>query len=262
MKKIILKFIFDNSKQFNVLFSDNFNFDTSNFLKELQTNLFRKILRMKCIEKKKQSLPINDILDNIETALKSAFYMHFRYISNHIEKYSIDINVKSAIFFFIRNYAYSGMFRYNSSGHFNVPYGGIQYNKKNLQKKVDYLKSDTLLQILKTTVIENLDFEYFLNKYNPKNEDFIFLDPPYDTEFSTYTKNEFKSNDQARLSEYLFKNCSAHWMLLIKNSELIKKLYFNKGLNIKSFDKTYLVSFMNRNEKNVEHLLITNYDNK
>jgi DNA adenine methylase len=195
----------------------------------------------------------------METALKSAFYMHFRYIYNHIEKYGMDDYTKSAIFFFIRNFAYSGMFRYNSLGQFNVPYGGIQYNKKNLQKKVNYLKSEALLHILNTTVIENLDFEDFLAKHKPLKEDFIFLDPPYDSEFSTYTQNEFDKNDQKRLSEYLINKCPAHWMLIIKNTDLIKQLYFDKGLNIISFNKTYLVSFMNRNNKNAEHLLISNY---
>jgi DNA adenine methylase len=48
-------------------------------------------------------------------------------------------------------------------------------------------------------------------------------------------------------------------MLIIKNTDFIKQLYFNKGLYINYFDKTYLVSFMNRNDKKAEHLLITNY---
>jgi DNA adenine methylase len=258
-KKNLLAFIFNNSKQFNGMFSENFNFDTANFLTELQKNLFRKIMRMKQLERKKKTLPDDDVLDNIETALKSAFYMHFRYIYNHLNKFKINEHTKSAIFFFIRNFAYSGMFRYNSLGQFNVPYGGIQYNKKNLQKKINYLKSKRLRETLNATVIENLDFEDFLVKHNPLKQDFIFLDPPYDSEFSTYTKNKFGKEDQKRLSNYLIKDCRSQWMLIIKNTDYIKQLYTNKGLNIKSFDKTYLVSFMNRNDKNAEHLLITNY---
>jgi DNA adenine methylase len=258
-KSKLLAFIVDNAEQFNGMFSERFNFDSANFLTELQINLFRKIVRMKYLEQKKNRLSERDILDNMETALKSAFYMHFRYIYNHIEKYKIDIFTKAAIFFFIRNFAYGGMFRYNSQGHFNAPYGGIQYNKKNLQKKVDYLRSKMLSDILSMTVIENLDFEDFLSKYKPAKTDFIFIDPPYDTEFSTYTKNEFGQQDQKRLSEYLLKKCRSKWMLVIKNTELIRNLYFDKGLNIKSFSKTYLVSFMNRNNKEAEHLLITNY---
>jgi DNA adenine methylase len=259
IKKKLFAFIFNNSEQFNGMFSENFNFNTSNFITELEINLFRKIKRMKEIESKKKKLPDGDILNNIETALKSAFYMHFRYIYNHIDGYSIDDSTKSAIFFFIRNFAYGGMFRYNSFGKFNAPYGGMQYNSKNLQKKVDYLKSAGLLHILKTTVKENLDFEDFLFKYKPSKNDFIFFDPPYDSEFSTYTKNEFGKSDQKRLAEYLVKKCKSHWMLIIKNTKFVQELYFDKGFNIKSFEKTYLVSFMNRNDRNAQHLLITNY---
>ncbi len=258
-KQTMFGFIITNAKQFNGMFSETFNFNTSNFLKELQINIIRKTKRMKQLEQLKNKLPDNEISDNIETALKSAFYMHFRHIYNHLEKYNVTNPVKSAIFLFIRNFAYSGMFRYNSTGHFNVPYGGIAYNRKNFQKKVAYLKSKNLKELLNATTIENQDFQIFLNKHLPTAEDFIFLDPPYDSEFSTYAQNEFTQLDQARLADYLIKKCTAKWMLIIKNTPLMATLYFNKGLNIKAFDKTYLVSFMNRNDKDVEHLLITNY---
>jgi DNA adenine methylase len=214
---------------------------------------------MKYLEKIKNILPEKDIIDNIETALKSSFYMHFRYIYNNIAKYKIKINIQSVIFLFIRNFAYSGMFRYNSDGHFNVPYGGIGYNRKNYQKKVDYLKSQKLLNLLNRTTIGNLDFEDFLKKYVPRKNDFIFLDPPYDSEFSTYSQNEFTKDDHTRLANYLINRCKGKWMLVIKKTNLIKKLYFNSKLNITVFDKAYLVSFMNRNNKNTKHLLITNY---
>lgn len=258
-KQTMFGFIVTNAKQFNGMFSEIFNFNTSNFLKELQINIIRKTKRMKQLEQLKNKLPDNEVSNNIETALKSAFYMHFRHIYNHVDKYNVSDAVRSAIFLFIRNFAYSGMFRYNSSGHFNVPYGGIGYNRKNFQKKVDYLKSENLASLLNMTTIENLDFEAFFKKHKPTSEDFIFLDPPYDSEFSTYAKNEFTKIDQIRLANYLIKDCIGKWMLVIKNTELMQKLYFNKGLNIKAFDKTYLVSFMNRNDKEVEHLLITNY---
>ncbi len=40
--------------------------------------------------------------------------------------------------------------------------------------------------------------------------------------------------------------------MIIKNTDFILELYKNKGLNIQSFDKKYLVSFMNRNDKDVD----------
>ncbi len=98
-----------------------------------------------------------------------------------------------------------------------------------------------------------------IKKHSPIKKDFIFLDPPYDTEFSTYAQNEFNRNDQERLANYLIKNTRAKWMMIIKNTNFILNLYSNKGLSIEIFDKTYLVSFMNRNNKQTEHLLIKNY---
>jgi DNA adenine methylase len=80
------------------MFSTLFNFNIENFIKEIKVNLIRKIKRMKELEQLKSKLPDNDILDNIETALKSAFYMHFRHIYNNTEKYNIQSAFKSAIF--------------------------------------------------------------------------------------------------------------------------------------------------------------------
>lgn len=259
LKDILFEFILKNAEQFNGMFSTIFNFNIENFIKEIKVNLVRKIKRMKELELLKSKLPNNDILDNIETALKSAFYMHFRHIYNNTEKYNIQSAFKSAIFLFIRNFAYSGMFRYNSNGDFNVPYGGIAYNRKNYSKKVEYLKTKELKSLLDNTKIENLDFECFFNLHKPKKNDFVFLDPPYDTEFSTYAKNEFTRIDQERLANFMINKCEAKWMMIIKNTDFIFSLYDQKGLNINSFDKKYLVSFMNRNDKDVEHLIITNY---
>ncbi|MDR1197868.1 MAG: DNA adenine methylase [Prevotellaceae bacterium] len=259
LKNILFEFILSHAEQFNGMFSVIFNFNIENFIKEIKINLIRKIKRMKELETQKGKLPDNDILDNIETALKSAFYMHFRHIYNNTEKYKINSAFKASIFLFIRNFAYSGMFRYNANGDFNVPYGGIAYNRKNFLKKVDYLRTKELKSLLDKTIIENKDFEDFFSDYDPTKNDFVFLDPPYDSEFSAYAKNEFTKKDQIRLANYLTEKCQAKWLMIIKNTEFIFSLYDKKGLNISSFDKTYLVSFMNRNDKNVEHLLIKNY---
>ncbi len=255
----IYEFILKNYKEFNGLFSSYFNFNIENFLKEIKKNLVRKTSRMKILEKEKGKLPDKDILDNIETALKSAFYMHFRHIYNFHKKYELNQAFYTAIFLFIRNYAYSGMFRYNSKGEFNVPYGGIAYNNKNFRKKIEYLKSEPLQELLSKTNIVNADFQDFFNIYEPTENDFIFLDPPYDTEFSTYAQNDFVKTDQKRLADFLINNCQAKWMMVIKNTDFILDLYTNPNIKISTFDKTYLVSFMNRNNKKSEHLLITNY---
>jgi DNA adenine methylase len=238
---------------------ESFNYDLKFYLKEININLFRKMSRMRKIELEKGLLSNEDVYLNILTALKSSFYMYFRLLYNKPQKYKIDNLIFSSIYFFIRNYTYSGMFRYNSNGEFNVPYGGIGYNNNSLDKKINYISSEQIQERLSNTNIECNDFyDFFKNKSLEKN-DFIFLDPPYDTEFSTYDQIEFNSNDQKRLANFLVNEVSCNWMLVIKNTPFIKDLYCKSNINVKYFDKSYNVSFMNRNDKDTEHLMITNY---
>lgn len=223
------------------------------FLNELLRNISSKLIRMAELEQQKGNLPQKDIYDNFECALKGSFYMFIRALYNQNQTQN------SEYFYFIREYCYSSMFRYNANGEFNVPYGGISYNRKNFQRKIDYIKSNELQSHFVNTDIYNLDFEEFLDKIKLKATDFIFLDPPYDTDFSSYVNNSFDKKDQGRLADYLIKKCPAKFMLVIKNTDFISELYSNKGLHINSFDKTYMVSFKGRNNRDCEHLIITNY---
>ena len=116
-----------------------------------------------------------NLFDNIETAIKSALYMTFRAEYNRRAKECINDEYYCALFLFIRNYCYSGMFRYNDNGEFNVPYGGIAYNGNSMLKKLNFYRSKPLAQKFKDTTIYNLDFEEFLNKANPTEDDFVFL---------------------------------------------------------------------------------------
>lgn len=223
------------------------------FLNELLRNISSKLIRMAELEQQKGNLPQKDIYDNFECALKGSFYMFIRALYNQNQTQN------SEYFYFIREYCYSSMFRYNANGEFNVPYGGISYNRKNFQRKIDYIKSNELQSHFVNTDIYNLDFEEFLDKIKLKATDFIFLDPPYDTDFSSYVNSSFDKKDQERLADYLINKCPAKFMLVIKNTDFISELYSNKGLHINSFDKTYMVSFKGRNNRDCEHLIITNY---
>lgn len=259
LKNYLIRFCEKNSHEIIANLDIEFSRYAGIVIDELEKNLIRKLKRMKTIELSKQMMPDKDISDNIETAIKSAYYMFFRHIYNDNSLAISNPELYCAIFHFIRNFCYSGMFRYNASGEFNVPYGGIAYNSKTLDRHISYYKSTALHGHLNKTDIYNLDFEEFLDDLRPKETDFIFLDPPYDSEFSTYARNEFTKNDQIRLADYLKDKCKAKWMLIIKDTDFIRGLYDSDRLNIKMFDKEYLVSFMNRNDKRAKHLLITNY---
>lgn len=223
---------------------------------EIQRNLNDKLKRLKKLELKKGILNEEERLNNLEAALKSAFYMYVRFLyNNKISASGTGFN--SALFFFIREYCYSSMFRYNQKGEFNVPYGGITYNRKDLEKKLEYVFSDQMRNKLMSAKFSCLDFEEFLSRAKPDNQDFVFLDPPYDSDFSTYAQNSFGRAEQERLHKVLL-NMKARFVLVIKNTDFISELY-RGAFNIFEFDKTYRVSFMNRNSKQVKHLVITNF---
>jgi hypothetical protein len=256
LEKILIKFILERKKEFNGMLIKEFIINQDHILFELQKNVIRKFKRMKKIEEQKGTLSQIDIEQNIETGFKSGLYTHFRYLYNNIKKFDINKHFASALFYFIRDYCYSSMFRYNQNGEFNVPYGGMSYNRKDLKNKIDYFSEKELIERLNKSVIYSSDFINFFEKYKPVKGDFIFLDPPYDTEFSTYANNPFLLKDHKRLSDFC-KKIKANFMLVIKNTEDIYELY--KKFNIKSFNKNYMVSFQNRNDKRAEHLIITNY---
>lgn len=227
------------------------------FAREAQTCFARKLRRLAQLEAEHGALRREDVAATLCTVFMGALYLAFRHLYNHSEGQPEEL--RAALFLFIRSYAYSGMFRYNAQGAFNVPYGGMGYNAKSLRPKLNTYRSAPIRARFAVTALFNLDFEEFLLQTSPGKEDFVFLDPPYDTDFSTYAKHPFSQDDQRRLAKCLLKSCSAKWMLVIKDTPLIRTLYEGQGLNIMAFDKTYQVSFMNRNNRRASHLLIANY---
>lgn len=270
LKSIINKFVTDNAVEFNGILEPTFNVRLDNFIQLLEANIINKMVRMKAIEAKKGDLSSEDLMKNIEVSFKGAFYMHFRYLYNIKEELlsneEISPGYSTALFVFIRQYCYSSMFRFNKNGEFNVPYGGISYNRKSLIRNIENYTSVEMDEHLSKTTLGNLDFYEFMEKYPPRYGDFIFIDPPYDTEFSTYDKNIFDQNDQVRLANYLINECKGNFMIIIKYTEFIAGLYQSgiktansNEISVKMFDKKYSVSFKDRNDKDVVHMIITNY---
>lgn len=166
------------------------------------------------------------------------------------------IQYKAANFYFIREYCYGSMFRYNSKGEFNIPYGGMSYNRKNMQSKIDTMFNREIETLFSDTEIHCSDFEKFFDNVKLTSNDFMFLDPPYDTDFSDYEGKDFTKFDQERLA-YNLRKTAAKFLLVIKNTEFIHNLY-EKDFNIVSFDKQYSYNMRSRNDRDVEHLIITN----
>lgn len=228
-------------------------------LDELNKGIVCKFTTIKRNEQKKGDMPEDDYAKNIEASLRGSLYTFFRSLYNKRETMKLPHELHIALFFYLREFCYSSMFRYNRKGEFNVPYGGASYNRKAFIHKINYLFSERLQAVLKGVQLFQLDFQDFFQHLEIQKDDFIFLDPPYDSDFSTYAQNSFTTKDQIRLADYLVNQCPGRFMVIIKNTDFIYELYNKQGIHLIGFNKSYSVSFMDRNDKKVEHLLIRNY---
>lgn len=221
-----------------------------------------KFVRVKrIVDRERRIFDQATLNDHIETALRSGFYMYIRRLMNEGKRIKLSPHVRGAVWYFVRELCYASMFRFNAKGDFNIPYGGIAYNRKNLRSKVNALFTEEVADIFEKCQLSNLDFEEFLNKTRPQRTDFIFLDPPYDSEFSEYDRNVFTQQDQVRLRDCLHKQ-SAQWMMVIKETAFIRQIYEEIGAHFIDFDKIYSYNVRGRNNRETKHLIITNYTPK
>lgn len=131
-----------------------------------------------------------------------------------------------ARFIYLNKTGYNGLYRVNSQGEFNVPFGQKEkvklFNKDNILAISEYLNVNNC-QIL------NQDYQQILPLI--KENDFLFVDPPYDSEnangFNSYTTDKFTQENQKELAQFL-KKCEkkgARWLLTNHATQFIKKLY-------------------------------------
>lgn len=235
--------------------------DKSLLIKEMKRTLVDKFFRTFNNEiKLGVELSNEDLQENLLTGVSAGIYMAARAEFNDLE-HCIGLMKKEyckkiALFYFVREFCYGSMFRYNKNGDFNIPYGGKGYNHKDYKKKLDLIFDEKTISLLKNTEIKNSDFEKVLGELT--ENDFVFLDPPYDTDFSDYENKSFDKQDQERLAKSLEKT-KAKFILIIKNTPFIYNLYNKECFKIKSFDNNYAYCVKNRNDRKVEHLIITNF---
>ena len=155
-------------------------------------------------------------------------------------------------FYYQRKTCFRGMLRYNKKGKFNIPYG--KYKNCNFED----LKNEDYETLLKRTDIIHGSFEEVFQKYNDKNN-FVFLDPPYDSEFTDYGYCNFGKEEHKKLAE-CFKTTLNKCLMIIGKTDFIVDLY--KDYIVEEYDKKYKFKIhSNRvgDEINTKHLVIKNY---
>ncbi|WP_199140635.1 DNA adenine methylase [Pedobacter sp. ASV12] len=239
----------------------DFLVDVDGFRSVLLNSLTDKAKRIKRIEQREhRQFSASELAVHFETGLRSGTYLFFRKLLNQYYKQTLNLPMAKAVanWYFVRELCYGAMFRFNAKGEFNIPYGGIAYNKKSLHQKIQHIFSKETAGLFEATKIANDDFEAFLNGLDLIPSDFIFLDPPYDSEFSEYDQNAFTPYDQERLANFLI-GCKAKWMVVIKETGFIRKIYTHPQIKIVNFNKRYSYNVRGRNKRAVTHLIITNY---
>lgn len=155
------------------------------------------------------------------------------------------------LYYFINKTAYSGMIRYNASGDFNVPYGRYKHLST---KQVSF----SHCELLNRTEILNSDYSEVFNMC--KDDDFVFLDPPYDCVFSDYGNIEYKDgfneDSHRRLAED-FRNIPCKTLMVIGKTPLTEELYGQ--FIVDEYEKSYSVNIRNRFKSEAKHLVIANY---
>jgi DNA adenine methylase len=173
----------------------------------------------------------------------------------------------TADFLFVRELCYGAMFRFNADGAFNIPYGGISYNRKSLLARVEQYRAEETRAALARATFSCGDFEPFLDRLRPTlgPDDLVFADPPYDSEFRSYGPDAFTQDDHVRLAAALA-SLPCPWLLVIQETDFVRATYLGPSTAVRgarqlhAFGKTYGYNVRGRNERAARHLLVGNYD--
>lgn len=158
----------------------------------------------------------------------------------------------AAIYYFINKTAYSGMIRYNSKGEFNVPFGRY----KNLNTS---FVTEQHCRLLQHTEVHNEDYHAIFAM--AQENDFMFLDPPYDCVFSDYGNEEYRNgfNDENHIElAEAFRNLPCKALLVIGRTPLTERLYGD--MIIDEYMKSYSVNIRNRFKAAATHILVANFN--
>jgi DNA adenine methylase len=101
----------------------------------------------------------------------------------------------AGLFYYLNRTGYNGLCRFNSKGSFNVPFG--TYTK--IAYKHDFSE---FKKVFANWTFSNGDFE----KIALSDSDFVYADPPYDVQFTQYSKGGFDWYEQERAAEWLSKH--------------------------------------------------------
>jgi DNA adenine methylase len=169
----------------------------------------------------------------IEIPLKNdeaLYYRHRKRFNKLLATGHGDSAEAAALFYYLNRTGYNGLCRFNKSGEFNVPFG--QY------KTINYLRDfSEYRQAFAEWEFTNVDIEAL--SVEPK--DFLYADPPYDVEFTQYSKGGFDWEDQVRTAEWLARH-PGPVVLSNQATARIVELYGRLGFELRYLEAPRMIS--------------------
>ncbi len=204
---------------------------------------------------------VRDNVDELIASLKKheitkEYFLKIRNM-DRTEKYNQVSNVeKASRFIYLNRTCFNGMYRVNSQGQFNVPFG--HYKNPRILDEYNLLNCSRLL---KRTQVKCGDFSHILSIV--KKGDFVYLDPPYvplseTSSFTSYTKDGFDIEMQFKLRNVCDELNSKGVMFMLSNSDTnvvkelyaeyeIKKVYAKRHINANGYGRGKISEILVRN---------------
>ena len=123
----------------------------------------------------------------------------------------------TAMFIFLNRTCFNGLYRVNSKGYFNVPFG--KYTNPTICDEELLLEDSKILQN-----VEILCGDYTLIERYVDNNTFIYFDPPYrplstTSSFTSYSKENFDDTEQTRLAHFFARLSRYGCKMMLSNSD-------------------------------------------
>lgn len=176
-----------------------------------------------------------------------AYFYKLRSLDRMSEYFEMSKIQKAARIIYLNKTCYNGLFRVNSAGQFNSPYG--KYKNPNIINAITIRAMSKYLQN-PNIAIKQGDYREVLKK--ARKGSFVYLDPPYmpvssSASFTGYTENGFSYERQVELKEECDKLKEKGIPFLMSNSDCdeIRDLY--EGYDIRTVQaKRYINSDANK----------------
>ncbi len=164
---------------------------------------------------------------------------------------------RASRFLYLNKTAYNGLWRVNSRGKHNVPFG--RYKNPRI---MDETNLRLVSRVLKDAEILCDDFSRVLEYAGP--DAFVYMDPPYHplsetADFTSYTPDAFGEDDQRRLAEVFRKLDLIGCLVMLSNSDtpFIRGLY--KGYDVQVVYARRAINCRADKRGPVPELVIRNY---